>query len=83
LANDNPKVEDPVMMRFYMMATVLSAVTLLSGCGLANYQLQQDRQQCALYGFQPGTDAFAQCMQKTSVERDRMAIMQTMIRPRY
>lgn len=70
-------------MRFYMMAVVLSAATLLSGCGLANYQLQQDRQQCTLYGFQPGTDAFAQCMQKTSIERDRMVMMQSVIRPGY
>ncbi|KAB7896661.1 hypothetical protein ASE93_03210 [Serratia sp. Leaf50] len=66
-------------VKMIVITVMLSAVTLLSGCGLQNMQLHQDRQRCSQYGYQKGTDAFAKCMQKTAIERDRMNMIQAFI----
>jgi len=46
---------------------LVAVVSLISGCNIG--QLQQNirnnvEQQCQSYGFQRGTDAFAQCIQR-------------------
>ncbi len=64
----------------------LGLAVLLSGCGvdqaLDRIDREEDQQACTGFGFQPGTDAFATCMQRQSVQRasdlqrllDRMAL---------
>ena len=42
----------------------------LAGCGLDKMEEKQDHKTCVRYGFEPGTTAFAQCMQKESIHRD-------------
>ena len=47
---------------------------LASGCGpSAQEQRAMDQQQCAGYGFQPGTDAFANCLMSAAQHRDAQA----------
>jgi hypothetical protein len=60
---------------YIVMTAVLAAVNLLSGCGVHNVQLQQDRERCSQYGFQSGTNSFAKCMQDTAIERDRISMV--------
>lgn len=51
----------------------LAGLLLTSGCTTPEEQRAMDQQRCAGYGFQPGTDAFAQCMMQTSMQRDAVA----------
>lgn len=45
---------------------------LLSGCETVSPQQQHaaDQDRCASYGYQPGTDKFADCMMSTANRRD-------------
>jgi hypothetical protein len=52
---------------------------LLGGCVSDEQLLAQDRQGCANYGFAPGSNAFAQCMQNASMHRDQMRQQQRAI----
>jgi hypothetical protein len=56
---------------------VASLGVILDGCvDPAQVRAQQhaaDEQQCAGYGFQPGTDAYANCMMKQSDRREDQA----------
>jgi hypothetical protein len=62
-----------------MLKSVLtaSAVLLLTGCGavqeLAALRAARDDATCRSYGFQPGSEAFAQC--RMAVDQNRMARM--------
>ncbi len=52
---------------------VLASLLMLSGCNMG----QRDANNCQTYGFTPGTDAFAQCMQNAAMQR-QAAISQFM-----
>lgn len=53
-----------------MLACMVTLSFLLLGC-VSQKELQAaDRQRCAGYGFQPETDAFANCMMTQSNQRD-------------
>ena len=58
-----------------MCLLIAIASSTLSGCGLddavSGMNMAQFRQQCAGFGFQPGTDAFAKCMMQQSTEREQ------------
>lgn len=41
-----------------------------AGCVSAEDQRAADQNKCASFGFQPGTDAFANCMMKQNAQRD-------------
>ena len=49
------------------------ALTALAGCIDPEQQLALDRQQCAGFGFTPGTDAFAGCMMRITQQRQAEA----------
>ncbi|WP_455871809.1 hypothetical protein [Serratia proteamaculans] len=55
-------------------AMMTCLVVLLSGCVSPAEQVSMDRSQCTGFGFTPGTDAFAQCMQNTAIHRDEMDV---------
>jgi hypothetical protein len=55
-------------------AMMTCLVVLLSGCVSPAEQASMDRAQCTGFGFTPGTDAFAQCMQNTTIHRDEMDV---------
>ncbi|MRT59004.1 hypothetical protein GJV11_23125 [Enterobacteriaceae bacterium RIT693] len=57
-----------------LSAMTVCLVALLSGCVSPAEQASMDRTQCSNFGFTPGTDAFAQCMQKTAIHRDEMDV---------
>jgi len=62
------------MKRLYMVAAGLVAVglvgTMISGCAeLEAQQRAADQAQCQGYGYQPGTDQFANCMMATQQQR--------------
>jgi hypothetical protein len=55
----------------YGRFVLLGLLTLpLSACGLDKMMEKEDHKTCEKYGFQPGTDAFAKCMQKEAIHRD-------------
>ena len=56
-------------MNSRIVLLVLLVLPLL-GCGLDKMEAKQDHKTCQKYGFEPGTTAFAQCMQKESIHRD-------------
>lgn len=51
------------------MFRLLGFLLLLSGC----VSTEQDSQQCAAYGFKPGTDGFATCLMSLSEQRQARA----------
>lgn len=53
----------------YFIACAAS-VLLLAGCVSPEEQRAMDQQQCSGYGFAPGSDAFANCLMRTSQQRD-------------
>ena len=55
-------------MRVLMLAGLL--VLPLAACDLDKMVADGDRDTCRGYGFQPGTDAFANCMQNAAIHRD-------------
>ena len=68
---------------FHALATLAFGVaaSTLAGCGaldkIDEMQLAADRDTCGKYGFVQGTDPFAACMQRTSMERQRRFDAQT------
>lgn len=62
-----------------LISAALGAVTLLSGCGMQNMQVEQDQQRCKQYGYAMGTEPFAKCMHETTVERDRTQLLGSLI----
>ncbi len=65
-------------MKFRSLIATLAfgaANAVLAGCGaldkIDQMQLAADRDTCTRYGFLPGTDPFASCMQRTAMERQR------------
>jgi hypothetical protein len=53
---------------------VVAGVILLAGCGpTAEEQHAADQQQCSDFGYQAGTDAFANCMMKLDSKREAQA----------
>ncbi|CAO4163413.1 hypothetical protein [Methylorubrum populi] len=54
------------------LAVVGACALMLSACVSAKEQRAMDLGQCADFGFQPGTDAFAQCMMDVSQQREMM-----------
>ncbi len=65
-------------MRAVSIACLATTVALLSACApspeqqaaAAAAQRADDQNKCFSYGFQAGTDAFAQCMMTTAAQRD-------------
>ncbi|WP_109125324.1 hypothetical protein [Dyella sp. C11] len=59
-------------MRLPAVMIGLSLCACLSGCETVTPQQQHasDEQTCASYGYQPGTDKFADCMMSTAHRRD-------------
>ncbi|MDE2227796.1 MAG: hypothetical protein KGL11_01990 [Alphaproteobacteria bacterium] len=51
------------------LAAAIAALATLAGCVSAAELRQQDENQCAGYGFKPGTDAFASCLQQEELAR--------------
>jgi len=54
-------------MRYVLLAMVPLAV---AGCVSAEDQRAMDQEKCSSFGYRPGTDSFADCMMKQSVQRD-------------
>ena len=55
--------------RALRLALALAAAAALAGCVSDAELRQQDQAQCTSYGFKPGTDAFAQCLQQENLAR--------------
>ncbi len=53
----------------WRLVLALAAVTALAGCVSEAELRQQDQAQCTSYGFKPGTDAFAGCLQQENLGR--------------
>ena len=51
------------------LGVVAAGTIALTGCETAEQIRQSDEQQCASYGFQPGTVPFAQCLQQQDLAR--------------
>jgi hypothetical protein len=60
-------------MKLLTFPLLAGAITLLGGCVSPEEQRAMDQQQCSGYGFSPGSDAFANCMMKTTQQRDAQA----------
>jgi hypothetical protein len=52
-----------------LLAAAIAALVTLAGCVSEAELRQQDEAQCAGYGFKPGTDAFASCLQQENLAR--------------
>jgi hypothetical protein len=53
---------------------LMAALVLATGCGpTAEEQQAADQQRCSSFGYQPGSDAFAQCMMKIDSQRQAQA----------
>ena len=53
----------------WRLVLALAVVTALAGCVSEAELRQQDQAQCTSYGFKPGTDAFAGCLQQENLGR--------------
>lgn len=51
------------------LAIVAAVLATLAGCESAAQIRQRDATRCAGYGFKPGTDAFANCLQQETLAR--------------
>jgi hypothetical protein len=51
------------------LAAAIAALGTLAGCVSEAELRQEDATQCASYGFKPGTDAFANCLQQENLAR--------------
>ncbi len=66
------------------LAATIAALVTLAGCVSDAELRQQDEAQCASYGFKPGTDAFATCLQQENLgRRYRLDQMQMWPGPPY
>lgn len=52
------------------MLVILLALPLV-GCDLDKRLAKEDHKTCERYGFKPGTDAFAKCMETEALHRDK------------
>src|SRR5690348_10745578 len=64
------------MKRFQLVLIAAACGVALSGC--AAQIMRSAQSSCAAYGFNPGTDAYAQCVQQEVAQR-RAAINQAFI----
>ena len=56
--------------RIWSLVAIGLTASMLCSCGpTPEEQRAMDQQSCAGFGFQPGTDAFANCMMQTSQQR--------------
>lgn len=62
-------------MRRYTLMLLMLAFGTTTGCATVDPAQQRaaDQAQCAGYGYQPGTDAFANCMMKIDTRRQDRA----------
>lgn len=58
----------PAFKARYLLLALLPLAA--AGCVSAEDQRAADQNKCASFGFQPGTDAFANCMMKQNAQRD-------------
>lgn len=59
-------------MRNYVWCSLVLVLASTSGCATDSPRQQaQDQQTCAGYGYQQGTDAFANCMMKLDSRRQK------------
>jgi hypothetical protein len=56
-------------MRISRWLLLVFVATALAGCVSAEELHRQDQAACASYGFHPGTNDFAACMQRESLAR--------------
>ncbi len=57
-------------MRIWCLAAMGAIAAMLCSCVTPAEQRAMDQQTCSGYGFKAGTDAFANCMMRTSQQRD-------------
>lgn len=62
-------------MRRYALMLLMFAFGATTGCATVSPEQQRtaDQARCAGYGYQPGTDAFANCMMKVDTRRQDRA----------
>ncbi|WP_298964572.1 hypothetical protein [uncultured Methylobacterium sp.] len=72
LPHRDPPAHRPaaILVRLALAGACALAV---SACVTAREQQAMDRGRCAEYGFEPGTDAFAQCMMGVTQHREMLA----------
>ncbi|PLP57526.1 hypothetical protein CYK37_20600 [Mesorhizobium loti] len=58
----------PAFKAKYLLFALLPLAA--AGCVSAEDQRAADQNKCASFGFEPGTDAFANCMMKQNAQRD-------------
>src|SRR5690349_8646350 len=56
---------------FRTLIFAAAAAVVLSGCATCEQLMQQDGEACKAYGYTPGTDAYAGCMQTRDVQREQ------------
>lgn len=56
-------------MRIAKILLAAGAVALLTGCMSVAERRYVDEGRCAGYGFRPGSDAFAKCLQNIDLDR--------------
>ena len=57
----------------FALAPLLLVVVTLGGCASSENRDAENRQACASYGFEPGTDSFANCMTQSDAQRRQAA----------
>lgn len=58
------------MSTMLIRLAALAAIALfLAGCQTAAEMRANDENKCRSYGFRPGTDAFAECLQRIDLDR--------------
>ena len=62
-------------MRRYVLMLLVFVFGATTGCAAVNPEQQRasDQARCAGYGYQPGTDQFANCMMKVDMRRQDQA----------
>lgn len=58
---------DPMKLTRILLAA--AGVALLTGCMSVTERRYADESRCAGYGFRPGSDAFAKCLQNIDLDR--------------
>jgi hypothetical protein len=62
-----------VLRRSLAFALAIYPLALLASCVSPEELRREDEATCAGYGFHPGTDAFANCLQRESLARRYLA----------
>ena len=57
----------------FALAPLLLVVVTLGGCASSENRDAESRQACVSYGFEPGTDSFANCMTQSDAQRSQAA----------